>query len=278
MVDIHCDISLVISGAIYSETPRRIQRIDAHAPGTIFAKTFTHIDRLRIVGITRPGKARIQHWLFLCFFRCDADRPADRACHENANPIDTNVWPCQYFDAIHIVGRHGHLMTHAGDAIHTPTAAACRETADIQIRIRRPVCNTDRWRQRQHVHHTSLRLGEGFHRLLGKCHLFKRCIQYILAAQCPHILLRTYHAGCDRCQLRSICIIAISCDDHFIELIARCQYPSRNSVCCHQCGYQPCCSFFVHNLSPYMNSDKKRLHSHSIPRDYCFLLLLILTI
>ena len=220
MVDVNCNISLVISGTIYGETPRRIQRIDAHAPGTIFAKTFAHIDRLRIVGITGPGKTRIQHWLFLCFFRRDTDSSADRACHENADPIDPNIWPCQYLDAIHIIGRHGHLMAHARYPIHAPATAACRKSADIQIRIRRPVCNTDRWRQRQHVHHTSLRLGEGFHRLLGEGHLFKRCIQYILATQCPHILLRTYHAGCDRCQLRSICIIAISCDDHFIELCA----------------------------------------------------------
>ena len=225
MVDIHCDISLVISGAIYGEPPRRIQRIDAHAPGIILAEALAHIDGLCVVRITGPGKSRIQHWLFLCFFRRDIDSPADRTCHENANPIDTNVWPCQYFDTIHIVGRHSHLMTHAGDAVHTPAAAACRETADIQVRIRRPMCNTDRWRQRQHIHHTSLRLGKGFHRLLGKSHLFKRCIQYIFASQRSHILFGPDHTRCDRCQLRGICIIAISGDDHFIELSARCQYP-----------------------------------------------------
>ena len=232
MIDINCYIAFLISCAVNRQITDAVQCINTYTPFIIFSETLPPIYSFREIGLACPGEFCTEIRFILRFFRGYADGASHRTRHKNTNPIHTDIRTAENFHLIKIIGRHGHLVAHAGHAVHDPAAASGRVATDSYICIQRPVSDCHRRRQRQGIHQTALRLGKRFYSLFGKSRLLERNIEHILFTQSPHLLFRPDQTRCYRRRLRIVRIIAFPDDIDFIHL------PDSGSVhsSAHGCG------------------------------------------
>ena len=141
VININRYIPFLISRTVNRQIADAVQYVHAYAPFMIFAEAFSPVYGFREIRITCPGESGTEIRFILRFLRSHTDGASHRTRHKNTDPVHADVRTAENFYLIKIIGRHGHLVAHAGHAVHDPAAASGRVTSDSYIGIQRPVCD-----------------------------------------------------------------------------------------------------------------------------------------